>query len=162
MMKDAKYFIDKIGMLPHPEGGFYKETYRSTNEIANAEGNLRSISTPINFLLENNNKSHFHKIKSDELWFHHEGETLEILSIQNGELIRIFLGNNLENGEVLHTTIPANIWFASRMKNYQGFGLVSCTVAPGFDFADFEMSKKNELANEFPHLKDIIEEMTLE
>jgi predicted cupin superfamily sugar epimerase len=160
-MKDAKYFIDKIGMLPHPEGGFYKETYRSKEVVYNSENNQRNISTAIYFLLEKENKSHFHRIKSDELWFHHEGETLEILSIQNGSLIRTFLGSDLENGEVLQTTIPANVWFASRMKNYQGFGLVSCTVAPGFDFADFEMAKKDELVKEFPHLNEIIEEMSL-
>nr|MBC7611308.1 cupin domain-containing protein [Pseudopedobacter sp.] len=77
-------------------------------------------------------------------------------------MIRIFLGSDLEKREVLQTMIPANCWLASRMKNYQGFGLASCTVAPGFDFADFEMAKKNELAVEFPHLKEIIDEMSLE
>jgi predicted cupin superfamily sugar epimerase len=162
MVKDANYFVEKIGMLPHPEGGFYKETYRSVDVISNSDGHPRNTATAIYFLLEKDNKSHFHRIKSDELWFHHVGETLEILSIQNGKLIHTFLGSDLENGEVLQTTIPANCWFASRMKNYQGFGLVSCTVAPGFDFVDFEMAKKKELAEEFPQLQEIIEEMSLD
>lgn len=157
----AAYFIKKLEMLPHPEGGFYKEIYRSTAVIRNSDGNQRNVSTAIYFLLEKENKSHFHRIKSDELWFHHAGDTLEILSIQNGELTSTFLGKDLENGEVLQTTIPANTWFASRMKSYQGFGLVSCTVAPGFDFADFEMAIKEELLKEFPHLENIIEEMSL-
>ncbi|MEO5911671.1 MAG: cupin domain-containing protein [Pelobium sp.] len=160
-MKNAAYFIDKLQMLPHPEGGFYKETYRSAALIPNFSGDQRSISTAIYFLLEKDNRSHFHRIKSDELWFHHYGETLEILSIQNGKLVSTFLGSDLENGEVLQTTIPANTWFASKMKNYSGFGLVSCTVAPGFDFADFEMAKKNELIKEFPDLEMIINEMSL-
>ncbi|MBD3747939.1 MAG: cupin domain-containing protein [Sphingobacteriales bacterium] len=156
------YLIKKLEMLPHPEGGFYKETYRSADFIPNSDGNQRNVSTAIYFLLEKENKSHFHRIKSDEHWFHHIGEPLEILSIQNGELVSIFLGNDLANGEVLQATIPANTWFASRMKNYEGFGLVSCTVAPGFDFADFEMAKKEELLKEFPDLTNIILEMSLD
>lgn len=95
------------------------------------------------------------------MWFHHYGEALEIFSIQNGKLVTTYLGSDLENGEVLQTTIPANTWFASRMKNYSGFGLVSCTVSPGFDFADFEMAKKSELIKDFPSLKAIIQEMSL-
>nr|MBC7611307.1 cupin domain-containing protein [Pseudopedobacter sp.] len=76
MMKDANYFVEKIGMLPHPEGGFYKEIYRSADVIYNSDVHPRNICKAIYFLLEKDHKSHFHRIKSDELWFHHEGETL--------------------------------------------------------------------------------------
>lgn len=149
-------------MQPHPEGGYYKETYRSADLVNNAEGNQRNISTAIYFLLENQQKSHLHKIKSDELWFHHQGETLEIISIQNGELVRTYLGSDLDAGEVLQATIPANTWFGLKVKNGNGFALVSCTVAPGFDFSDFEMSHKANLLNQFPLLKKTISEMSLE
>ncbi|MBK0383318.1 cupin domain-containing protein [Pedobacter sp. SD-b] len=160
-MKTAKYFINKLGLKPHPEGGFYKETYRAKEEIVNIYGNKRNVSTAIFFLLADQNKSHFHKIRSDEQWFHHFGETLEILYIEENTLKTMLLGNNLENGEVLQATIPANTWFASRMKNYKGYGLVSCTVSPGFDFEDFEMAKKKELMSLYPGLKNILEEMCL-
>ena len=89
------------------------------------------------------------------------GETLEISYIFNNQLHQIYLGNNPENGEVLQATIPANTWFASRLKSGSGFGLVSCTVAPGFDFNDFEMAEKADLLSHYPVLQDIIEEMCL-
>lgn len=161
-MKTSTYFIEKLKLLPHPEGGFYKETYRAIEEINNADESRRNLSTAIYFLLEKDKKSHFHRIKSDELWFHHFGATLEILYIENEELKTIYLGNDMENGQVLQATIPANIWFASRMKNYEGFGLVSCIVSPGFDFTDFEMAKKEELIKLYPDLKAILEEMCLD
>jgi predicted cupin superfamily sugar epimerase len=160
MTQNATYWIEKLQMTAHPEGGFYKETYRSADEIETSFG-TRNISTAIYFLLQDFQKSHFHKIKSDEQWFHHLGETLEISYILNNKLHQIYLGNNPENGEVLQATIPANTWFASRLKNGSGFGLVSCTVAPGFDFRDFEMAKKADLLVEFPALQAILEEMCL-
>jgi predicted cupin superfamily sugar epimerase len=158
MIKDANYWINNLQMTAHPEGGFYKETYRSAEQMETKVGK-RNISTAIYFLLQDQQKSHFHKIKSDEQWFHHLGETLEISYIFNDELHQIYLGNNPENGEVLQATIPANTWFASRLKSGNGFGLVSCTVTPGFDFQDFEMAKKSDLMAQFPALQDIIEEM---
>jgi hypothetical protein len=161
-MKTANYFIEKLALLPHPEGGFYKETYRAKEEVANENGDKRNLNTAIYFLLEKNNKSHFHRIKSDELWFHHYGTSLEILYIQNDQLKTVCLGNDMENREVLQAIIPANTWFASRMKDYESFGLVSCTVSPGFDFADFEMAKKEELLMLYPDLKAILEEMCLD
>ena len=160
MTQNANYWINKLQMTAHPEGGFYKETYRSAEEIETSFGK-RNISTAIYFLLQDQQKSHFHKIKSDEQWFHHLGETLEISYIFNGKLHQIYLGNNPENGEVLQATIPANTWFASRLKSGKGFGLVSCTVAPGFDFRDFEMAKKADLLIQFPDLRLILEEMCL-
>jgi predicted cupin superfamily sugar epimerase len=158
MIKDANYWINNLQMTAHPEGGFYKETYRSAEQMETKVGK-RNISTAIYFLLQDQQKSHFHKIKSDEQWFHHLGETLEISYIFGNELHQIFLGNNPENEEVLQATIPADTWFASRLKSGNGFGLVSCTVAPGFDFQDFEMAKKSDLMAQFPALQDIIEKM---
>jgi predicted cupin superfamily sugar epimerase len=157
---NAQDIINKLQMLPHPEGGYYKETYRSEEQTINKEGNKRNTSTAIYFLLENNNISRFHRIKSDELWFFHQGNAIEIVSIHNNELVSITLGNDIDKGEVPQAVIPANVWFASSVKDGQGFGLVSCTVAPGFDFADFEMAKQNELLKEYPMLESVIKKYT--
>jgi len=154
--------IEKLGLIPHPEGGYYKETYRSNEFTTNSEGNLRSQSTAIYFLLQNEDKSHFHRIKSDELWFFHSGEPLEILSFEDGILNRTILGNDFSAGQHPQAMIPANTWFGSQLLNRRGFGLVSCTVAPGFDFQDFEMATKQQLLKEFPDDQEIIEEMTLD
>lgn len=161
MTKSAQYYIDKLNLNAHPEGGFYAETYRGDQQIQNKEGNTRNISTAIYFLLSDNQKSHFHRIKSDELWFHHQGKALKISVIIDGKLEAIYLGTDLENGEVLQATIPANCWFASEVKNKEGFALVSCTVAPGFDFADFEMAKKADLQLQFPEYTEVFEDLCL-
>lgn len=152
--------IKELKLLPHPEGGYYKETYRSEETTINKNGDLRNVCTAIYFLLENKDKSHFHRIQSDELWFFHLGQALEIFYIIGGELKSVILGSDIQNGEVLSFKVPANTWFASKVKQEAGFALVSCTVAPGFDFADFELAKRKELTQEFPKLKVIIEEFT--
>lgn len=156
----AKDIIDKLQLKPHPEGGFYSETYRSAERITNNYGNKRSVCTAIYYMLEKEDRSHFHRIKSDELWFFHAGEPLEIVMLQNGEIKTILLGNNIQNGEVPQAIIPANTWFAAKIKNGKGFSLVSCTVAPGFDFEDFELAKRDDLIQQYPNLKKIIEEFT--
>lgn len=115
LLKDAKYYIDKLNLIAHPEGGFYAETYRGKQIVKNNENRSRHISTAIYFLLSDTQKSHFHKIESDELWFHHQGEAIKISVIIDGKLKVIQLGKDLENGEVLQATIPANCWFASQV-----------------------------------------------
>ncbi len=161
-MTEASDYIHQLQLQPHPEGGFYKETYRAETmvEVDGFKG-TRNISTAIYFLLEGTHKSHFHKIKSDELWFYHEGVSLEIFVLEATGLKVIYLGKNVAEGEVLQAVIPANVWFASKVKNNEGFVLVSCTVSPGFSFEDFEMAKKADLKVQYPHALDVIEEMTL-
>ncbi len=157
---NGKEIVQKLGLLEHPEGGFYKETYRSSSSIETDQNTIRNISTAIYFLLENDNISLFHRIQSDELWFFHQGEPLEIVFIKEGVLNTIILGNSFEKGEVPQTTVPANTWFASSVKQRKGYSLVSCTVAPGFDFADFELASRENLLQEFPHLKEVIHKFT--
>jgi predicted cupin superfamily sugar epimerase len=156
----SEQIIKNLKLLPHPEGGYYKEMYRAEQKINLDNGKSRNVSTAIFYLLENEDKSRFHRIASDELWFFHQGNPLEILSIQNGKLIKTVLGNNFEDGEVLQAVIPAHTWFASRVKNSKGYALVSCTVAPGFDFADFELADRDKLINEFPDLIKYINALT--
>jgi predicted cupin superfamily sugar epimerase len=155
-----KDIIEELQLQPHPEGGFYAETYRSSAFTLNQNGEKRNLSTAIYFLLHDTNKSNFHRIQSDELWFFHQGEPIEIVTIQDGKARSIILGNAIEKGELPQATIPANTWFGSKLKDGKGFALVSCTVAPGFDFLDFELAEREKLVTEFPNLRALIEEFT--
>ena len=157
---NAKDLIKSLQLIPHPEGGFYKETYRSSQTIITGENKNRNINTAIYYLLENADKSHFHRIESDELWFFHQGQPLEIVFIRDEQRATIILGNDITKGQVPQARIPAHTWFASKIENAEGYSLVSCTVAPGFDFADFEMADRNDLIQQYPNLKDTIEEFT--
>lgn len=156
----AKQLIKQLHLQPHPEGGYYKETYRCKEQMTTAENTNRNVSTAIYYLLEEKNQSHFHRIKSDELWFFHQGETVEIILIKNETLHTLLLGNDVAKGEMPQAVIEAGCWFAARIKNRKGYSLMSCTVAPGFDFADFELAKREELSAEYPTYREVIEELT--
>lgn len=138
---NAKTYVNELNMLPHPEGGYYKENFRSESsfQFEGFEGE-RSICTSIYFLLEKGQTSALHRIKSDEIWYFHDGQTLEIIeldSIGNERITR--LGKDLLNGEVLQHVVPANTWFGARLAPESDFCLVGCQVSPGFDFKDFEL-----------------------
>jgi len=159
MLKDL---IAKYQLLPHPEGGYYKETYRS-NVLINKEslptsfGGDRNCSTAIYFLLEQGNFSAFHRIKSDECWHFYAGQTLLIYVIdQEGKLETIKLGNDIQKGEVFQAVVPANSWFASEPAPTSTYSFVGCTVSPGFDFADLELARKEELIKLYPTEKSLI------
>lgn len=164
-MLTAQQLIKQYAMLPHPEGGWYKETYRSGESIAAPAlperfGGRRYFSTAIYFLLEQGNFSAFHKIKSDECWHFYAGQTLHVYVLRhNGELETIKLGSDILNGETFQYVVPANCWFASLPAPGSEFCFVGCTVAPGFDFADFEMAKPGELIELYPQHKKTIREL---
>jgi len=154
-----KEIIKHLELSPHPEGGYFKETYRSSDSIMTAQG-TRSVSSAIYFLLETNNFSAFHKIKSDELWHHYEGVALEVIMIKlSGDLEILKLGKNLKKGERAMQLVPKDTWFASRVVQ-EGFALVGCTVAPGFDFSDFKLADRFDLIKLFPKHAKIITELT--
>ncbi|MDO9255299.1 MAG: cupin domain-containing protein [Bacteroidales bacterium] len=157
---NVKELILKLQLKVHPEGGYYRETYRSAGTVTADSGMVRNTSTAIYYLLENEDKSHFHRIQSDELWFFHQGQPLEICVILGDQLFIIHLGNEIDKGEVPQAIIPANCWFASSVKNAVGYSLVSCTVSPGFDFSDFELAGRENMIQQYPHLKNIIEKYT--
>ena len=137
----AKDYIQHLQLIPHPEGGYYKETYRRPLQVS-VEGfdDERSISTSIYFLLERGQESALHRIKSDEIWFYQDGDSIEIFEIveHNSEVITL-LGKNIIGGEVLQHVVKAGRWFGSRLKPESSFCLVACQVSPGFDFRDFEL-----------------------
>lgn len=151
----TKEVVEQLGLQPHPEGGFYNETYRSTTafERGNVFPAARNHSTAIYYLLEDNDFSTYHRIKSDELWHHYFGESFVISVIhEDGRFEEIVLGKNLHQGEKPQAMVPAGAWFASELKTKAGFGLVGCTVAPGFDFQDFEIAERNKLIELYPEL----------
>jgi predicted cupin superfamily sugar epimerase len=164
-MRPAEYWINHLQLLPHPEGGFYKETYRSKENIKlsgmpSRFTASRSFSTAIYFLLRSQDKSLFHRIKSDEVWHFHSGSVLYIY-VLTGEGVNVLkLGNDLENGESLQVTVPANYWFGAKVNSPDTYVLSSCTVAPGFDYNDFELADRKTLLKEFSELRDIITDLT--
>lgn len=160
--------IQQFGLEPHPEGGWYKQTYKSNEQVAASAlperfNGDRSFSTAIYFLLEKENFSAFHRIKSDECWHFYSGDPLQVFIIdQSGELKMITLGKDFEKGEQFQYVVPANCWFASRPAPGSEYCFVGCTVSPGFDFDDFELAKAEELLVKFPQHKTIICELCRE
>ena len=152
-MHSSRYWIETLKLQEHPEGGWFKEVYRDTAEVtASGFSGKRSCSTSIYYLLEHENYSAFHRIKSDELWHFYAGTSgVEILWIENDQLIRKKLGANVETQEAFQVAVPKNCWFAARLINNKGYALMGCTVAPGFNFDDFEMADKT-LLEDYPAL----------
>lgn len=163
---NQNYWVEKLNLNSHPEGGFFAENYRATGQIpknvlGESFSNNCSYSTAIYFLLTGDTFSAFHKIASDELWHFYDGDPLSIFFFdEEGQLQERVLGLDLEKNQSPQIVIPAGVWFASRCQNPNGFTLSGCTVAPGFDFADFELAKYEELSKEFPQHKSIIKELT--
>lgn len=135
----AAEYIKHLELLPHPEGGYYQEIYRSDKTISTDNGE-RSLCTSIYFLLERGQSSALHRIKSDEIWYHHDGGTLHIIELDSsGNEIITALGKDISKGEKLQHVVKAGRWFGARLPVQTDFVLVGCQVSPGFDFRDFEM-----------------------
>ena len=162
----AAYWREHLQLLPHVEGGSFRETYRSDVMLSQSvlppamKGN-RNASTGIYFLLEHGQFSAFHRIAADEMWHFYDGHTLHIYEIDaNGQLTVHKLGRNVHLGEQPQLVITAGSWFASRVEEEGGFTLVGCTVAPGFDFADFELAERNSLQAIYPAHAALIAALT--
>jgi len=164
-MVHADYWIKNLKLLPHPEGGFYRETYRSAENILppglpERFVGTRSFSTAIYFLLRSEDRSLFHRIKSDELWHYHAGSSLSITILDDRGLTIHKLGPELEKGESLQVVIPAGCWFGAQVDQENSYTLSGCTVAPGFDFQDFELADRATLLKTFAAHQYIIEQLT--
>jgi len=164
-MHTVDYWIKHLNLQAHPEGGFYKETYRSNETLASQSlparfTGGRNFSTAIYFLLRSQDRSVFHRIKSDELWHFYQGSTLSIYILTNDGLTIKKLGTNLVQGDSLQVMVPANCWFGARVEEKETFALCGCTVAPGFDFVDFEMAERQELLKRYPRWEKEITELT--
>jgi predicted cupin superfamily sugar epimerase len=156
-MITAAYFIEKLGLQLHIEGGYYKETYRSSLKIEE-----RSLSTTIYFLLEGSQLSRFHQLTADEIWFFHYGSPIIIYAIdKTGTLTTQKLGMDIEAGEKPCLLIPAKTIFASEMIDKNSFALMSCMVSPGFEFEDFKLFEKEELSLQYPQHAVIINRLAV-
>lgn len=155
--------VQRFNLKPHPEGGFYCETYRSTELIASTAlpdrfTGDRYFSSAIYFLLEKGNFSAFHRIKSDECWHFYSGDPLWIhVLYEDGRAETITLGNTED--AVCQYVVPAGCWFASETTPTGVFSLVGCTVAPAFDFADFELAKAEKLIRNYPAHQNLIQRL---
>lgn len=131
----AAAIIDRLGLRPHPEGGWYRETWR-----AGAAPGARASATAIHFLLEAHQSSHWHRVDAAELWLWHAGDplTLSIAPSEAGPVRRVTLGPDVLTGEEPQVLVPPRHWQAAEPRG--GWALVSCVVSPGFDFAGFELA----------------------
>ncbi|MUV38242.1 hypothetical protein JNUCC1_02078 [Lentibacillus sp. JNUCC-1] len=160
MDNDAAYWIEKLKLEPHPEGGYYRSTFQSDTLITTETNEKRHLYTSIYFLLREGDLSHFHRLKSDELWYYHAGSPLEIHMIhQDGSYQCVKLGVNLDNGEVPQLMVPKHTIFGSVAEENAPFSLVGCMVSPGFDFKDFELFDQAELLDLYPQHEAIIRKL---
>ena len=162
MAESAAFWIRHLGLKAHPEGGYFRETYRSA-EFVQKRGlpkrysSFRSFSTSIYFLLERGQFSAFHRLKSDEGWHFYKGAPINIyILFPNGKLHQVSLGADPVKKELFQITIPRGTWFAAEPTGARPYSLIGCTVAPGFDFDDFEMAKQDALLKAFPQHQNII------
>jgi uncharacterized protein len=165
-MHTTEYWIEKLNLQKHPEGGYFREVYRSEEKIKSEHlperyGGTRHLSTSIYFLLTSDEFSAFHRIKSDETWHFYDGQpvTLHLID-EKGKYSTVKLGSNFENGEVFQFTIPQGTWFAASVDEPDSYSLVGCTVSPGFQFDDFELGKREELIKLFPENENVIKKFT--
>ncbi len=164
--RDAAYWIEKLRLEAHPEGGYFRQTYRADmmigqNALPMGFAGDRAASTAIYFLLEGKNFSAFHRLRSDEVWHFYAGSALVVHVIDPaGSYCAFQLGTDAEAGHRFQAVVPAGRWFASHVADWASWALVGCTVAPGFDFADFEMGKREELIRGYPRHRELIHRLT--
>jgi len=162
---EARYWIEKLKLDPHPEGGHYRQTYKSDLLISAdslpGHSGPRAASTAIYFLLEAENFSAFHRLRSDELWHFYAGSPLLVHVIDPaGGYSSLLLGNDPNAGQVFQAVVPAGHWFASHVADWKSWVLVGCTVSPGFDFADFELAQRTDFIRQHPQHETMIRRLT--
>jgi len=165
----ARFYIQHLQLQPHPEGGYYKETYRASENIPATclpprfKAGERKFSTAIYYLLERGSFLTFHRIKSDKCWHFYAGGTLLIHVLEaDTNYYCVKLGAHLDKGDLFQFVVPAGAWFAAEPAPDTEFVLVGCTVAPGFDFIDFEKANKQVLLKQFPEQANIIARLCLQ
>ena len=161
-MKNNQMTVDQIitslNLAPHPEGGYYRETYRSKELIGSP---ARAVSTAIYYLLVPDTFSEMHSLKADEVFHFYLGDTVEMLQLfEDGQSKIVKLGQNLAAGEQLQVVLPAGVWFGSRLLAGGSHALMGTTVAPGFDFADFKKGDRNELIAKYGQCAEMITALT--
>jgi uncharacterized protein len=159
MKDDARAVVQALGLTPHPEGGYYRETFRAPLAVDAPQG-TRAASTAIYFLLPAGTFSALHRVRSDEVWHHYDGDPVEVYTLrEDGEAQVVRLGPDLARGDRPQIVVPAGVWQAA-VPVGERFALCGCTVAPGFDFADFELPSRAQLASRFPAVRELVERLT--
>ncbi|SAK64841.1 hypothetical protein AWB79_03158 [Caballeronia hypogeia] len=156
---DSRALIQRLKLEPHPEGGFFRETYRANGNVTReGEGALRSASTAIYFLLCDGAHSAWHRIRSDEVWHFYAGDPLDVHVLDaKGMLVTHRLGNALDHEDaVFQAVVKAGDWFAAVCRDANGAALVGCTVAPGFEFSEFELAAPGVLEARYPQHRELI------
>ena len=153
--KGAEYWIERLNLSKHPEGGYYRETYRNNRMV---EG--RNLATNIFYLLPYGIPSRFHRLKYDEYWYFHFGSPMNLYFFTSGgEFRKHILGNDPDKGQCLSLLVPGGTIFGGEVRERDSYVLVSCNMSPGFDFEDFEMLTQNEMIEKYPEHRDIIEKL---
>jgi uncharacterized protein len=162
-MNTAEYWIQNLGLKPHPEGGFFKEMFRSSisvnkDDLPKGYKSSRRLTTSIFYLLRSEDISRLHRLRSDEIWYFHYGSAVRIIYIdREGKKHTKLLGPNFEKAEYFYMHIPAGNIFAAEVVETNSFSVFSCVVSPGFEFDDFEMFEKEDLIQAYPKHADFIE-----
>jgi predicted cupin superfamily sugar epimerase len=162
----AAEWIARLGLERHPEGGWFRQTYRAAESIDAAAlparyGAARAFSTAIYFLLERGDVSALHRLRSDELWFHHAGGALRVHAIaEDGALTTAYLGPDPARGQTLQACVPHGQWFGAELDEGAAWALVGCTVSPGFDFADFELAERGAALARWPQHRALVARLT--
>jgi len=160
--QNARYWIDYLQLQPHPEGGYYKEVFRSEMDVVRtSEAGTKQACTSIYYLLEGGDYSGFHRIGSDEVWYFHKGVPLYLHVISHDGIHTVHELSDRSSGN-LSVVVSAGLWFGAELPSKDGFALVSCAVAPAFDFNEFEMAKKEKLLQQYPQHTDIIKKLCRE
>ena len=159
----ADEIIAKLSLIPHPEGGFYVEMFRSRDRVTLPDGRERSACTAIYYLLPTGSFSALHRVSADEVWHHYGGSPLELVTISpDGKSGSLKLGSDLAAGQLPQAVVPSGVWQGAlpvKDEHFQ-YSLVGCTVAPGFEFEDFEMPNRTSLLRLFPEHAELITRFT--
>lgn len=157
MHPEAQRLIEALALRPHPEGGWYRETFRSAERVTTSRGSVRSAATSIYFLLTAETFSAFHRIASDETWHFYQGSEIALELIDpSGRHERRTIGRN----DAWQTTVPAGTYFAAHIDADGGYALAGCDVAPGFEFADFQLTSRAMLTAAYPQFGPLIARYT--
>jgi len=166
-VKNANYWIENLGMIPHPEGGYYFSSFKSEqtmfrHDIAGVSSSERQLWSSIYLLLTEDDYLAFHRVRSEEVWYYHYGSPVKIHMISpDGDLYTETLGLDIANGEKLQARIPKNFIMAAERMDEQ-FSIFGIMVSPGFDFDDIKLYDKDELFRLHPEHKDLIDRLSME
>lgn len=156
MHPDVERIVSQLSLVPHPEGGFFRETFRAPLALVGLpHGQTRVAQSSVYFLLPSSTFSALHRVRSDEVWHFYDGDPLELHILDEWEHRVVLLGRDLAAGQVPQCVVPAGLWQAAKPLGDR-FSLCGCTVAPGFEWEDFEMPSTDELMRNMPQHETVI------